>query len=184
MREPEAFVRLGAAHARRRTFADAIVASALCMSAALRHPACACSHSPALGHGQPLAESSLACDAGRGGTCPDRRSPCLHRMKEITERGAAHAREPALLTSAARMAERSQHRASEGPEPVASVRRRGVGSPSRRGTHDPHRSRDWACWERVVEHRRLQTCGHWRRGVGSPERRGERHPHCSRDRAS
>jgi hypothetical protein len=41
---------------RRRTFADAIVASAHCMSAALRHPGFACFHSPALGHGQPLAE--------------------------------------------------------------------------------------------------------------------------------
>ena len=32
-----------------------ILRSALCVSAALRHPAFACSHSPALGHGQPLA---------------------------------------------------------------------------------------------------------------------------------
>jgi hypothetical protein len=33
---------------RRRTFASAIPAAAHCMSAALRHPASACSHSPAL----------------------------------------------------------------------------------------------------------------------------------------
>jgi len=46
---------LGAARARRRTFTSAFRASAHCMSAALRHPACACSHSPALGHGQPRA---------------------------------------------------------------------------------------------------------------------------------
>ena len=50
-------LRLGTAHARRRTFASAFRASAHCMYAALRHPASACSHSPALGHGQPLAAS-------------------------------------------------------------------------------------------------------------------------------
>jgi hypothetical protein len=38
-------------------------------------------------------------------------------------------REPALLTNAGRMPERSQHRASEGMDAVASVRRRGVGTP-------------------------------------------------------
>jgi hypothetical protein len=37
--------------------------------------------------------------------------------------------EPALLTSGARMAERSQHRASAGMDAEASVRRRGMGSP-------------------------------------------------------
>jgi hypothetical protein len=52
---PEAFTRLGTAHARRRTFASGILPDALCVSAALRHPGCACSHSPAPGHGQPLA---------------------------------------------------------------------------------------------------------------------------------
>ena len=41
-------------------------------------------------------------------------------------------REPALLTSAGRMPKRSQHRASEGMDAVASVRRRGVGSPELR----------------------------------------------------
>ena len=41
-------------------------------------------------------------------------------------------REPALLTSAGRMPERSQHRASEGMDAVASVRRRGVGTPEPR----------------------------------------------------
>ena len=40
----------------RRTFASGIVPAAHCMSAALRHPGYACSHSPAPGHGQPLAE--------------------------------------------------------------------------------------------------------------------------------
>ena len=38
-------------------------------------------------------------------------------------------REPALLTSAGRMPERSQHRVSEGRMPKANVRRRDVGSP-------------------------------------------------------
>ena len=38
-------------------------------------------------------------------------------------------REPALLTSAGRMPERSQHRVSEGRMPKANVRRRGMGSP-------------------------------------------------------
>jgi hypothetical protein len=51
-------------------------------------------------------------------------------------------REPALLTSAGRMPERSQHRVSEGQRApirpgglvdVANVRRRGVGSPEPRG---------------------------------------------------
>jgi len=37
------------------------------MSAALRHPACACSHSPAPGHGQPLARhAEVAAGAGSG----------------------------------------------------------------------------------------------------------------------
>jgi hypothetical protein len=40
----------------RRTFASGIVPAAHCMSAALRHPGYACSHSPAPGHGQPLAD--------------------------------------------------------------------------------------------------------------------------------
>jgi len=53
----------GAAHARRRTFASAFRADALCMSAALRHPACACSHSPVSGHGQPRARR---CDVAAG----------------------------------------------------------------------------------------------------------------------
>jgi len=39
----------------RRTFASGILPSAHCMSAALRHPGSACSHSPAPGHGQPRA---------------------------------------------------------------------------------------------------------------------------------
>jgi hypothetical protein len=38
-------------------------------------------------------------------------------------------REPALLTSVGRMPKRSQHRASEGMDTVASVRRRGLGGP-------------------------------------------------------
>ena len=41
--------RVGAAQPRRRTLADGILPSTRCVSAALRHPACACFHSPALG---------------------------------------------------------------------------------------------------------------------------------------
>jgi hypothetical protein len=53
-------------------------------------------------------------------------------------------REPALLTSAGRMPERSQHRVSEGQRApirlsglvdVANVRRRGMGTPSRHIGH-------------------------------------------------
>jgi len=46
---------LGVAHARRQTFTSALQASVHCVSAALRHPGFACSHSPAPGHGQPRA---------------------------------------------------------------------------------------------------------------------------------
>ena len=49
-------------------------------------------------------------------------------------------REPALLTSAGRMPERSQHRVSVGRMPRANVRRRGVGRPEPR-----HR---WPTWRR------------------------------------
>jgi len=37
----------------RRTFVSALQASTLCVSAALRHPGCACSHSPLEGTGSP-----------------------------------------------------------------------------------------------------------------------------------
>ena len=43
--------------------------------------------------------------------------------------GLPMSREPALLTSAGRMPERSQHRVSEGRMPKANVRRRDMGSP-------------------------------------------------------
>jgi hypothetical protein len=55
---------LGAAHARRRTFADAIVASALSMLPSLRHPGFARPATPALGHGQPLASSFPVAQVG------------------------------------------------------------------------------------------------------------------------
>ena len=59
-----------------------------------------------------------------------------HRLKTCatgeSSEGLPVPREPALLTSAARMAKRGQHRASEGPEPVASVRRWARGAPSSR----------------------------------------------------
>ena len=47
----------------------------------------------------------------------------------IIREGLPMSREPALLTSAGRMPERSQHRVSEGRMPKANVRRRGMGSP-------------------------------------------------------
>ena len=50
-------------------------------------------------------------------------------MRAMMPRGAARAREPALLTSAVRMTKRRQHRASGGPEPEASVRRRARAAP-------------------------------------------------------
>jgi hypothetical protein len=53
------FAWLGAARARRRTFASAIVASAHSTLLSLRHPGCARPTTPALGHGQPLAEFGL-----------------------------------------------------------------------------------------------------------------------------
>jgi hypothetical protein len=47
----------------RRTFVSALQASTLCMSAALRHPGCACSHSPLEGMGSPSLSSRLSCAA-------------------------------------------------------------------------------------------------------------------------
>jgi len=84
------------------------------------------------------------------------RQPTEHDRGD-DERGAARAREPALLTSGARMAERSQDRVSAGQDARSERPATGMGSPSRRTTHDPHRSRDWASWERAARLRRLKT---------------------------
>ena len=57
-RDPEAFTRRGAAHARRRTLAAGILPCARSMLTSLRHPWLRLSATPAPGHGQPLAASS------------------------------------------------------------------------------------------------------------------------------
>jgi len=59
-RDARACIRLGAAHARRRTLATALQACARSMLPPLRHPGCASEATPASGHGQPLAASSLS----------------------------------------------------------------------------------------------------------------------------
>jgi|GEM_PF-6119417 len=71
----------------------------------------------------------------------DERHSANHKMPRRPQRGAARAREPALLTSGARMAKRSQHRASEGHDARSERPATGHGRPRACAPDEPAASR-------------------------------------------
>ena len=89
------------------------------MLTALRHPGSACQQRRLPGHGEPEASRS-GCPMHHGGhAVPNRIEPVLLSEGWPSTAGGFGPpvpQEPALLTSAARMAERGQHRVSEGQD--------------------------------------------------------------------
>jgi len=90
--------------------------------------------------------------------------PVWNPMRRRTERGAAHAPRAGLWEQAqAGCRSAADMQRAEAGRAEANVRRRGTGSPSRRGA---------PCIPQVENLRPLsESFGHWRRGTGSPERR-------------
>ena len=94
-RDPEAFTRLGTAHARHRTLAAGILPCARSMLTSLRHPWLRSSTTPAPGHGQPLA--ALPRSTGFQPVC----LPGSHRVRMRFRKGEQpdrrHAQKPVRL---------------------------------------------------------------------------------------